>query len=151
MLYCICMCVFVSCLTSQQTDSKRVLSQQQLKRNDKNALPYFSISHTPEIPCSHSNLQKQLCLQHCCHFFFFLPTSTSHTFAHFCSISHLSGKACCKTAVGELRRLEPEEVGVCCVSWFRVIRENWATHSERAEDQFYIMLYMCVCLLGYML
>lgn len=72
--------------------------------------------------------------------FFFLPTSTSHTFAHFYSISHLSGEACCKTAVGELRRLEPEEVGVCCVSWFRVIRENGTTHSEKAGEDIYIYI-----------
>lgn len=79
-------------------------------------------------------------------FFFFLPTSTSHTFAHFCSVSHLSGEACCKTAVGELRRLEPEEIGVCCVSlWFRVIRENGATHSEKAGDHIYIYISALTC------
>lgn len=48
-------------------------------------------------------------------------------------LSHLSWETSYKTAVGEVGRLQPEEVRVCGVSGFRVIGEDGAAHSGGAS------------------
>lgn len=58
-----------------------------------------------------------------------LLACTPHPFS-----SHLSGQACHKAAIGELRWVESEELGVRCVSWWGVIGENGAVHSERQQQ-----------------